>query len=340
MKYALSIVFLLSLSLSLLAQSAHELTESGNAKMKEGNSLGAIKDYTSAIQTDPQFAEAFYGRGSVLAELDQFEEALRDLNQALVLNPTLTEIYYNRAYIFAALGNYDRALTEYNSYLEQHPDEAQAWLARAEIKEMKGGLEAARSDYANFLKLDWDVEERHLIRSEVLLKLGDTTRSIEELNKHIAKAPSDHKLYRMRGGIYFALGENNKAIADLSTALLLHEDAHSYLMRSDVYADDEEWTAAMEDLKRGLEAKNAENSSDQLYLLGFYALQAGRLSEAVASFESALAEGFKDIDELHYNLGLAQLKSQNAADACANWQKCPDLARELIDKYCDRSASN
>jgi len=340
MKYALSLVLWVALSWSVSAQSAMELTESGNSKMKEGNSLGAIKDYTAAIQEDPEFAEAYYGRGSVFAELDQFEEALTDLDKALALEPTLTEIYYNKAYIFAALEDYDRALNEYNKYLEVHPEEAQAWLARAEIKHMQNGLDAARSDYENFLKLEWDAGQKHLIRSEVLLKLGDTSASIEELNKHIAKAPPDHKLYRMRGGIYFALGEHNKAIADLSTALLLNEDPRSYLLRSDVYAAEEEWAAAMEDLKRGLESDMAASSADQLYLLGYYSLQAGRLSEAIKGFQSAMAKGYSDTEELYYNLGLAQIKSGSTNEACSSWRNTPALARELIEKYCEGDSAN
>ena len=82
-------LFWLTLSTCLFAQPVADLIQSGNNKMKEGNSLGAIKDYTEAIKLAPTNANAYLGRGSVYAELNTFDEALSDLNEAIKINPKL-----------------------------------------------------------------------------------------------------------------------------------------------------------------------------------------------------------------------------------------------------------
>ena len=61
------------------AQTSQEWMEAANLKMQEGNTLGAIKDYTSALASDRTLVDAYYGRGSVFAEL------LHTIRQLLIL---------------------------------------------------------------------------------------------------------------------------------------------------------------------------------------------------------------------------------------------------------------
>lgn len=99
------------------AQSAAEWVQSGNNKMEEGNMLGAIKDYTSAIGIDPNYAEAYLGRGSVYGELLSFPEAYNDINSALSLKPTLVDAYFNRGFLYYLTRDYNNALKDFNRYL-------------------------------------------------------------------------------------------------------------------------------------------------------------------------------------------------------------------------------
>ena len=66
------LLILLGIGISAQSQSAAEWVVSGNSKMEEGNMLGAIKDYSAAIDLDPKMAEAYLGRGSVYGELLDF----------------------------------------------------------------------------------------------------------------------------------------------------------------------------------------------------------------------------------------------------------------------------
>ncbi|XP_019392907.1 PREDICTED: tetratricopeptide repeat protein 32 [Crocodylus porosus] len=47
----------------------------------------AMDDYTSAIQTQPDFEIPYYNRGLILYRLGHFDEALKDFKTVLDLNP-------------------------------------------------------------------------------------------------------------------------------------------------------------------------------------------------------------------------------------------------------------
>ncbi len=105
------------------ARTAEQWVKSGNDKMEEGNMLGAIKDYSTAIEINPAFAEAYLGRGSVYGELLAYPEAIKDINNALLLKPTLPEAYFNRGFINYMTGDYNSAIKDFNKYLSLRPDD-------------------------------------------------------------------------------------------------------------------------------------------------------------------------------------------------------------------------
>jgi len=63
--------------------------DAANQKMKEGNTLGAIKDYTAALDLNAELVDAYYGRGSVYAELLMHDMAVSDFNKAIELDSNL-----------------------------------------------------------------------------------------------------------------------------------------------------------------------------------------------------------------------------------------------------------
>jgi len=63
----------------------------GNTKVKKKDYLGAINDYSKAIELEPDFAEAYFNRGLTRIFLDDMEGGSLDLSKAGELG--LTDAY-------------------------------------------------------------------------------------------------------------------------------------------------------------------------------------------------------------------------------------------------------
>ncbi len=55
----------------------------------------AIQDFTTAIELDPELAEAWYNRGCSWYEVGGFDKSIADLTRAIELDPT-NGIYYGQ----------------------------------------------------------------------------------------------------------------------------------------------------------------------------------------------------------------------------------------------------
>jgi len=72
--------------------------------MKQNEYNGIITDLDKVLSIAPDFAYAYYNRGTMLMELNNNKQALEDFNHAIELNPSFAEAYYNRGLVHIFLG--------------------------------------------------------------------------------------------------------------------------------------------------------------------------------------------------------------------------------------------
>ncbi len=68
------------------------------------NFLGAISDYTRAIEIDPQSAVSFNNRGNAYESHGEPDKACRDFDRAIELDKNLFDAYLNRGLTLTRLG--------------------------------------------------------------------------------------------------------------------------------------------------------------------------------------------------------------------------------------------
>jgi len=331
MKYAL---LFLSLVLSHLVygQTAKEFTIQGDKKMAEGNILGAIKDYTSAIESDGNYALAYLGRGALYAELDEFEDALLDLEKAQSINPDLSEVHFNKAFVLVNQGKLQDALQEYSKYILANPNDAMGYLARAELFLMLEQHNSAKENFLAYINNSGDLFDDEMAKAEVYLKIGDTTSSLKSLEKCLQLDPSNYKLFVMRGLIYSNQEDYHKALADFSTAIVLSEQADLYVARADVYSQMGEYDFAVQDIQSAIEKDPTR--AEYFFLKGYFQLETKDYKNALKSLVEAKELGCTTDGEFYYNLGLAQYNSGDHVSACDSWSRSQGQAYELTQKYC------
>ena len=72
----------------------------------------AIKDYSKAIELDPNFSVAYLNRSAEYLFLKDTNSALMDCSKAIKLNPNLSEAFFNRAKIMIHLGKTNQSLKD------------------------------------------------------------------------------------------------------------------------------------------------------------------------------------------------------------------------------------
>ena len=132
----ISILFLiLGFSISGNAQSerkiAKKLMYDGDAKMRGLDFEGALNNYSSAISTDPTYADAYMKRASLLQKLGRPTQAINDYDKAIKLNPYVEYLYDEREKLKILLDDYKGAFTDFNTAIQLAPYEV-LWLMKGE----------------------------------------------------------------------------------------------------------------------------------------------------------------------------------------------------------------
>lgn len=122
-----------------------------NNKKDTGDMGGAIKLYTSAIEENPQLAEAYNGRGFARVKKGYVAGAISDFNEAVRINPSFAEAYSNRGPAeILSTGNSAGAIADYDKAIQLKPDLAEAYLNRGFAKKSMGDIVGANADFAKY----------------------------------------------------------------------------------------------------------------------------------------------------------------------------------------------
>lgn len=128
--------------------------QSGYDLMQTGKLEQALQEFSQAIAECPQYAEAYYYRGSCNARLGRDTDALRDYDQALRYRPDHRMALYDGALIARANGDTDTVIRATTRMLEINPRDVPAYLMRGEAYRRQGNLEAAARCYYDAMELD------------------------------------------------------------------------------------------------------------------------------------------------------------------------------------------
>jgi tetratricopeptide (TPR) repeat protein len=164
-------------SLSYLVISA--LNRRGFAKEEEGDYVGAIADYSKAIELDPNYAHAYNNRGNAkkkMMKMDghaDYSDAIADYDKAVELEPDHATAYYNRGAAKYAMGDTAGALVDYDEAIELNPYLAEAYTGRGLAKMAMGDNTGALADYDQAIELNPDYTDAYYDRGAVRYNLGD-----------------------------------------------------------------------------------------------------------------------------------------------------------------------
>jgi len=154
---------------------------------RTGNKNMAVSDLNLVIKENGNYFDAFYTRGIIKAEGQDYVGAMRDLNKAIELNAKNAKAFYNRALVRAYLDDYPSAIKDLNKAIEINPSYKEAFYSRGFWKEMSNDFKAAIIDYKKAVALDPGYSEAGIALAIATYRSGDKSGGCAVLQTMIDK---------------------------------------------------------------------------------------------------------------------------------------------------------
>jgi len=173
--------------------------------------VGAEREYSRAIELNPNYATAHHWRGEVLSEEGRFEESLGEYRRALEIDPL--SLIINRMYGHGLLyaRQYDAAVAQLRKTIELDAGFPSTHFTLALAYEVKGNQAECVEEFAKLHELEGSPQKAVLIR-ESFAKGG--WQSFLRTMTGDGRLPNSSAYNAAT--FYVALGEKDKAFAELN----------------------------------------------------------------------------------------------------------------------------
>ena len=222
-------------ALALRSSDVPTLVWLGRARLDEGRSELAERQFRQAVAYDPRSAAALAGAGRAALARRDFLSAAEYLERALAAAPQASRLHYPLAMAYRALGEMDLAaahLARRGSVGVPLPDplmeELDALLPSAMklegrgIQALQSGRWAAAVDaFRQGLELEPDNASLRQRLATALAAGGDTRTAVAQLEETLRRSPDFPRAHFSLGAILALQGRSQEAVARYETALRL-----------------------------------------------------------------------------------------------------------------------
>jgi tetratricopeptide (TPR) repeat protein len=190
---------------------SHEINRDANAawaffnrgliRNDQQNFDQALSDYSEAIRIDPKYVPALINRGNVYVTKREFDKAVADYSQAIQINPKDRLAYLNRGIALQAKKDYDKAIADYDEAIRLGLQTAPVYNNRGHVWELKRDLNRAISDYNEAIRLDPRYSLAFFNRGNAWQSKGDFEKALADYAEKIRLDPTSPWGYAGRAWI-------------------------------------------------------------------------------------------------------------------------------------------
>jgi lipoprotein NlpI len=180
-----------------------------------------VADYTAAIEIDPKFQAAHFGRAEAYTKLGDSARAGQCYDLAAAAMPADPLVYNNRGTYNVQQGRLTPAIADFTKALELEPKFAMAALNRGYAYSQKQSWSEAEADYTYSLEVDPQLTLALRLLGNARVAQGKLPSAVEAYSKAVTIDPEDSENYAGRGFARFFSQDYAKAAADFSKTLQL-----------------------------------------------------------------------------------------------------------------------
>jgi Tfp pilus assembly protein PilF len=192
----------------------------GQAYIEVGDYNVVIRDFTQALDADPENFGAYMSRGIAYYNTGENDAAIDDFSRALEIAPDYWS-YDWRGFVLSDSGQYEEAIDDFTHAIELAPDYAQAYRNRGFAYYYMEDYEASVADFSRSLELEPDTAYAYVGRGNAYYYLENYTKAIDDYTQAIALEPDNAYAYYSRGWAYYILSDNENCISDFNRAEVL-----------------------------------------------------------------------------------------------------------------------
>lgn len=178
----------------------------------------ALEYIDQAIALDSADYEYVMDKANLLYDAGNAQDAIAELDKYVSHYPDYFYGYYRRGYFKDNLQDIEGAVDDYTMSIVLQPDYAYAYLGRAEMYGLQGDRKTAEEDYKKVIELD-TIPSNNSCAHYAYACLGQKWQAIEFMNKVMANDPDNAGNYYDAACLYSRMGELDKAVDFLQTAL-------------------------------------------------------------------------------------------------------------------------
>ncbi|WP_264529227.1 tetratricopeptide repeat protein [Flavobacterium sp. N502540] len=312
-----------------------EWTERGDDKYDLKDYVGAIADYTKAIQEKSTNDTAYFKRGWAKFEINDYEGALADYTKAADLSPLDWSYHYRSGVAKSYLNDHEGVLLDFEQAIKLDkdivliPDFLQH---RGESKVETGDYSGAIADFTLAIKDNPEDDLAFFLRGWVKLTfLQDYLGAIADYTKTIELDSENRMFYYARGTAKYNIQDYEGAINDFTAAIDIDPDYLEALNdRGYAKALLHDYEGAIDDCTRAIlinaEFQHAYESR------GFAKLGLKDYLGAIADFTKAI-EIDPDYDSAFYFRGVSKYFLEDHKEALVDLAKAVEMNPNHKEAY-------
>jgi len=265
------------------------------ADININNFEDAEKNYTKAIELEPNYAEALFKRGTLYLNYDKVDQALIDFTNALNINSNDCSILINRGLAYNLKKEFKNAIEDLNKAIEIDNKRPNAYANRASTRRSLNDIPGALDDYEKAIELDPKRHTYYVNRGLLYMSIGKINEALNDFNK-VSKLQPDDILNLINKGILYSeyMDDLDNAEKQFNKVLKLKPksrfDLFSFAFRAYVKKN---YSSAIRSFSKYIIEEEADIG---YYYRGKCFFKLNKYDEAIEDFSASLKsmhEGFK-----------------------------------------------
>ena len=206
----------------------------GSVFFQHGYYQQSSDSFQSALQDDPNSAEAHYGLGSSYLKLQKNSEALASFERATQLHATypdtLANAWNNLGLLATQQGKTAEAIPSFQEALRQNPGHFIALVNLGNAYRQQRQWQQARETLIRALTLKPDDPDANYALGIVYAQTDDTAQAFDYLQKALKSRPTYPEALNNLGVLYLRTGRRNEAVTSFQDCIRVAPDFdQSYL---------------------------------------------------------------------------------------------------------------